>query len=133
MKRITEFEDPILGKLLLSEDEDWWEGSVKIKEKRIGFKIGGNSEPSRKLLVHAHDIIRSYNEFEEMVAVFLLAESERFRSFAEEIRKLIIHNICLYWPERPNDGMIYFIGPNEFRLWRCDYLNRKPYKLGFDS
>lgn len=133
MKRVTQVEDSVLGKLLLSEDEDWWEGHVKIGEKRVGFKLGGHTEPSRELLAHAHDIIWAFDDFERMVAAFLLAETERLKLFAEEIRKLVIDEICLFWPDRPNDGMIYFVGSNEFRLWRCDYLNRKPTKLGFDT
>ncbi len=122
----------MIGRLLLSEDEDWWEGQIKINEKTIGFRIGGNSEPSRELLAHAHDIVQSFDNFEHMILAFLLAEAQKQRQFAEEIRQLVIDEICLFWPNRPDDGMIFFKGPHEFRLWRCDYVNRKPTGLGFD-
>jgi hypothetical protein len=41
--------------------------------------------------------------------------------------------VCLFWPERPNDGMLYFKGPDETRVWRSDYRNRLAEGLGFDS
>jgi hypothetical protein len=39
----------------------------------------------------------------------------------------------LFWPHRPNDGMIFFDGPDECRCWRCDLIGRVPVGLGFDS
>ena len=53
--------------------------------------------------------------------------------YADEIRQLAIQDVCLFWPDRPDDGMIYFKGPDEFKVWRCDYVARKPQGLGFDS
>jgi hypothetical protein len=53
--------------------------------------------------------------------------------FAGEIRQLVIEDVCLFWPTRPDDGMIYFKGPNAFRVWRCDYIGRTPVALGFDG
>jgi hypothetical protein len=38
------------------------------------------------------------------------------------------------WPDRPDDGMIYFDGPGtEERIWRCDYVGRRAQDLGFDD
>jgi hypothetical protein len=50
-----------------------------------------------------------------------------------EIRQLRLEFVGLLWPDRPNDGLLYFNGPNEYRVWRCDYISRKPQILGFDD
>src|SRR5262245_17475233 len=86
--RATEIEDPLLGKLTLSEDEDWWEGSVKIGEKTVCFKVGGDSEPARELIAHAQDIVQNFDRFESKIADFLLDEALRLKSFSDEIKRL---------------------------------------------
>ncbi len=128
--------DPVLGELRLSENAQWWEGRVTIGNKTIGFKIGGKAKPDAALLAHAYDIVRSFPEFEQKVSAFLADEARTVRylaKFTEEIRQLTIEDVCLFWPNRPDDGMIYFKGPDQFRVWRCDYVARKPQGLGFDS
>ena len=42
-------------------------------------------------------------------------------------------DVWLFWPDRPDNGMIYFQVPDESRVWRCDYVSRKPRGPGFDS
>ena len=127
--------DPVIGELKLSDDADWWEAKITAGEKMIGFKIGGNGKPDPRLIAHAHDIIRSLSEFERLVAAFLADEARTNKSlvrFAEEIAQLTIEDIYLFWPKRPDDGMICFTGPDKFRVWRCDYVGRKLQGLGFD-
>jgi hypothetical protein len=119
--------------LRLSENADWWEAAVAVRGRAVGFKIGGDAEPSLELIAHAHDIVRAWADFERMVTEFLAGEASRQRQYAEEIRRLVVEEVCLFWPERPDDGMIYFSGPDEFRVWRCDYVGRKLKGLGFDS
>ena len=53
--------------------------------------------------------------------------------FSSEIRALAIRNICLFWPNRPDEGIIFFDGPDQFRCWRCDLGNGVPVGLNFDS
>ena len=128
--------DSVLGELRLSDDATWWEGSTTVRNRTVGFKIGGESKPDTKLIAHAHDIVRSLPKFEQSVSAFLADEARTVKHltrFADEIRLLTIEDVCLFWPERPEDGMIYFKGPDEFRVWRCDYVARKPRGLGFDS
>ena len=125
--------DSDLGPLTWSEDGDWWEADVKIGERKFGIKIGGESSPDAALLAHARNIVGSFDEFRQKVLAFLALEAARSDRFADEIRGLEIQDVCLFWPERPDDGMIYFSGPDEFRLWRCEYVDRKPTQLGFDS
>ena len=52
---------------------------------------------------------------------------------ADEIQALAIRDICLFWPQKTVDGMIFFDGPDEFRCWRCDLVGRVPTGLSFDS
>jgi hypothetical protein len=131
--RREQVSDAVLGPLRLDGDGQWWEAAVRIGGKAVGFKVGGEAEPSGALLAHAHEIVRSFPVFERMVSEFLAEEARRLEPAAEEIRQLAIEDICLFWPERPDDGMIFFNGPDACRLWRCDYINRRPVGLGFDS
>ena len=71
-----------------------------------------------------------------MISEFLAEEARRvkhLKQFAHEIEQLRIEDVCLFWPKRPNDGMIYFKEPDRYRVWRCDYVGRKPKGLGFDD
>ena len=125
--------DSILGTLVLSSDGDWWESTITIDGSSAQFQIGGDGEPSPALITHAHDIVREYSSFTRTVSEFLAAEAAAQPLAAGEIRQLSLESICLFWPERPNDGMLYFHGPDEYRVWRSDYINRIPQGLGFDS
>ena len=128
--------DSVLGELRLSDEAAWWEGRATIGSKTVGFMIGGEGKPDARLIAHAHDIVRSLPEFEQSVSEFLAGEARTVKHltrFTDEIRQLTIEDVCLFWPDRPDDGMIYFKGPDEFRVWRCDYVARKPRGLGFDS
>ena len=131
--RVRSFNDPVLGELSLSADEDWWESVVTLSGHAIQFQVGGASEPAPQLLAHAHDICRELPAFVSTVAVFLEAQAAAQPRTAAEIRQLTLESVFLPWPDRPNDGMLYFHGPDEFRVWRCDYINRQPVHLGFDS
>ncbi len=128
--------DTVLGNLLLSEKGKWWDGSVRVGEYVVGFKIGGSGGPDGRLLEHAHDIVHSFINFRTGVREFLEKEASQvkhLKPFAEEIRQLEIEDVCLFWPKRPHDGMIYFRGPDQYRIWRCDYVDREPRGLGFDD
>jgi hypothetical protein len=128
----TEFHDAVLGPLRLT-DGGWWEANVEINGKTLGFGIGGSMQPDSVLIVHARDIVHSFDQFDRMVAEFLASEANRLSGAAHEIRQLVMEDVILYWPKRPNDGMIYFRGPDPYRGWRCDYIAGKPQALGFDD
>lgn len=128
--------DPVLGELKLSGDATWWEGSVGLERRKIGFAIGGKWTPDNSLLNAAHRIIARWPEFESKLAAFLVAEvqaNDFLAPYFDEIQRLVIGEICLVFPQPPGNGMIYFSGGKGNRLWRCDYLNGKPQNLGFDD
>lgn len=131
--KVPEINDPALGRLVLNDEVDWWEAKVQKDGDTVGFGIGGRQTPDPALIRHAVDILNDYSHFKAMVADFLKAETVHFKEYEEEIERLTIDDVCLCWPERPNDGMIYFNGPDDCRVWRCDYVSRKPKGLGFDD
>jgi hypothetical protein len=132
-ERVEQIQDAVLGVLRLNEEGRWWETTVTVDNSRLGLKIGGDHEPDPALIEHGRDIVRRYQEFKSMLGEFLANEGRRLPGAADEIRKLVIEDVMLTWPNRPNDGMIYFKGPDKYRLWRCDYIGRKPQGLGFDD
>lgn len=126
--------DSVLGELVLSSDGDWWESTITLDGSAVQFQLGGDREPNAALISHAHDIVREFATFSRAVREFLAAEAARLPSAAaDEIRQLTLESVCLFWPQRPDDGMLYFHGPDRDRVWRCDYIHRQPQGLGFDS
>jgi len=100
------------------------------------FQISGTPEPDQALLAHAADILRRKDEFVAEVLACARSEGETVRSlhsYREEIAGLRVERVCLFWPDRPDDGMITLSGGRDYRLWRCDYIARMPKGLGFDS
>jgi len=135
VSRVSEILDPEIGMLRWSDDMNCWAGSVSAGGNTIGFLIGGQSKPDDALIAHARDIKRALPDFVSLVSDFLKGEAEKrsMSTWADEIRQLQIEDVCLFWPNRPNDGMIYFQDVESGLVWRCDYIARKPTSLGFDS
>lgn len=131
--KVKEFTHPELGKLILNDEVDCWEVKVQKDGDTFEFGIEGEQTPDPALIQHAMDILNDYPRFKDMVNEFLQSETRNLKHFEQEIKQLTIDQVFLCRPDRPNDGMIYFKGPDEFRLWRCDYVSRKPKDLGFDD
>ena len=129
-------DDPVLGTLSWSKDDEAWLTRPELGDVGFAFQIYGTPQPAPGLLRHAAEIVEHRDEFILRVNGFLSEEVRSVRHlspFTDEIAGLKIECVCLYWPDRPNDGMIYFIGGRDYRLWRCDYVARAPKGLGFDS
>ena len=129
-------DDPTLGMLTWSDDDEAWISSATHADAGFGFLITGTPEPHQALLSHAADIFRRKDDFVAEVLARVRLESETvrsLRSYRNEIEGLRVEQLCLFWPARPDDGMIYFTGGIDFRLWRCDYVACQPRGLGFDS
>ncbi len=136
MGRPAPVTDPVLGELSLSNDAESWECQVSVDGKTVGFKLGGQDQPDARLIAHARELAQSLPEFERKVSEFLANEAradKHLAPFANEVRDLTLEDICLFWPDRPDDGMLFFLGTDDFRVWRCDYVGRKLQGLGFDS
>ena len=130
-----DFTDPLLGRFVFNRDNRWWETQALLGGQPVTFVIGGNEQPDPGLLNHARDIFARFAEIDTRVRAFLdrEAQSPKLRGAVAEISNLRIESINLLWPKRPNDGMIFFAGSSNDRIWRCDYVGREPQGLGFDN
>ena len=133
LPKVPEYSHPDLGVLKLNEELDWWEVKVEAHGDEFEFGIGGSDTPDERLIQHAIDILQDYPAFKQTVLKFLGDESKNFKGYENEIQSLTLEQVCLCWPDRPEGGMIYFDGPDEFRVWRCDYVDRTPKGLGYDD
>ncbi|MFN0018089.1 MAG: hypothetical protein ACKVP0_07515 [Pirellulaceae bacterium] len=120
---------------LLEPEETGWIVKVAKGADTFEFTIGGINKPDGALLAHAHDILDDYQAFKRAVKVCVENDS---RDYPDEVKAelagLEIDNVALFWPARPNDGMVFFRGSEEdVGCWRCDYINRKPTHLGCDT
>jgi len=122
-----------LGTISPKEGPTEWFAEVRVDSDVVFFVIAGTAEPCPARVSHARDIVQSISKFREQLNIFLEAEARRLAPWAQEIAQLKLESINLWWPARPNDGMIFFNGPDEFRVWRCDYIARMPVGLGFDD
>jgi hypothetical protein len=131
--KIERVEDEILGPLVLEESS--WQATVEVNGRTLQFSIGGGFEPDAVLIARAQEICRTFDQFARDVASFLAAEAEKpeGKMFADQIRSLVLKDICLFWPDRPEDGMLFFDGPDKSLVWRCDLKGKTPVGLGYDS
>jgi hypothetical protein len=127
------FHDAVFGDL--KPGETGWTVRVLKGMDTFEFTIGGVGRPDERLLAHAHDIFNDYDSFKKAVIECIEYESREFPSDVKsELAGLEVDNVSLFWPDRPDDGMIFFRGSeNDFGLWRCDLINRKPTGLGCDT
>jgi hypothetical protein len=123
----------VLGELVFDHERESWISRIDTSSGPIVFEIGGERMPDEGLMRHAVDLAEHPAQFMAMVTAFLEVEAKRHKRVSDEIRQLKLESVCLWWPKRPDDGMLYFAGPNEHRVWRCDYVKRTPRDLGFDS
>jgi hypothetical protein len=124
---------PCLGSVRFDEGEDSWVAQLAVEGHSVRFVIGGDREPDTQLLAKAESIVGSLDRFLADVGHFLEREAASRPRDSREIAQLRVADICLFWPDRPNDGMIFFSGPDAARVWRCDYLDGTLSSLGFDS
>jgi hypothetical protein len=124
--------DEILGLVRFNLDEKIWEARVASP---AGWRICicGGAAPDANLLAHAREVAAHHDRFTESISSFLRSEAAGFPGAENEVLSLQLESLCLFWPARPNDGMLFFEGGAEGRAWRCDYIERKPDGLSFDS
>lgn len=128
------FLDPVLGEL--QSGETGWTVTVTKDGDTFAFTIGGAKQPDARLLAHARDILNDYASFNRKVWDCVRTESRDYPEDVQaELARLQIDNVALYWPDRPEDGMVFFRGSagDVGWVWRCDYVGRKPTGLGCDK
>ena len=127
------FAHPVLGTIVYSEEEGAWMTDSAHASLGFRFHLAGDLAPDSRLLAHAESVASDPAAFRALVIAFLEKEAMRLKDPEETVRKLQIEMLCLFSPERPCDGMIYFTGGERYGVWRCDYKNGRPIMLGFDS
>ncbi len=127
------FQAPDLGEFKFNDDVDLWEIEVVKDGDTIVFGVGENDAPSQTLIQHAIDILKDYASFKKMVMEYVVSEKSQFKGYENEIDQLTIESVSLFNSQEPDNGAIYFKGQDESRMWRCDYVDRKPKGLGFDD
>lgn len=127
------FTDPVLG--LMEPEETGWTASVIRDGHSFQISIGGSDEPDSRSLAHAREILDKFAAFKKLVIDFIQLESADYPANVKaELAALEIDLLMLYWPEAPENGMIFFRGPaDEVRLWHCDYIDRRPAYLACDT
>jgi hypothetical protein len=131
--RLREFADVILGTLRPEPENGWWRAVVHIDGQNMEFPLGGDAEPNPALLAHAHDILSNFNEFNRRLDQFLQSRAARYPGARAEVKRLRLEEVSLSSPQHPNDGMIFFSGGGDDRVWRCDYIQRELQKLVCDT
>jgi|SRR5438045_1216433 hypothetical protein len=130
---MREFADPILGTLRPEPENGWWRVVVNIDGQNIEFTLGGDAVPDAALLWHAHDIVSNFKEFNRRLDQFLESHAARYPGARAEVKRLRLEGVSLSSPQHPNDGMIFFSGGGDDRVWRCDYIQREFRMLGCDT
>jgi hypothetical protein len=125
------FHDDVLGIMPWSDDEDGWVASPSGETFQV--VVGGTQRPHASLLAVARELCADSTNLHARVASLLDAFAKKVPEVAREVLALRIEAVRLMSPERPQDGMIYFGGPDPHRVWRCDYIAGVPKDLGFDD
>ena len=128
------FHDDVLGALDWDDEEEAW--VVPAHQSKAAFRVlvAGRDRPDEGLMPHARELSEDSRPLLDQVPAFLDAAARDYPIAAHEIRGLRVESVVLPWPDAPDDGIVYFEGPNtEERLWRCDYADRRLRWLGFDD
>lgn len=130
---VSRFDDSFFGSLVLVES--WWEATVVLNGRPVTFQIGGRYEPDLVLIANARAICGAFDRFQVSVTAFLTEEAKKdsWSPFTDEIRSLVIHDVALFWPNHPDEGIVFFQGCDPCHHWRCFLTGQTPVVLNFDN
>ncbi|HEV7404430.1 MAG TPA: hypothetical protein VGO11_15930 [Chthoniobacteraceae bacterium] len=134
---IRSIDDPAIGRLLYSDDDEAWLSDPALSPCGFGFCIVGDWEaenieirPAAALLEHAAQLAAAPQALVESVRQLVQAQLRTEKSLEPhrgEVEKLRLYRVDLPWPERPNDGEIELrTSFDSKRMWHCAYLGRQP-------
>ena len=124
------YHSKILGEMIFNRDNFCWESKKKINDDEVNFIVGGTKKPDDKLIKALEEIAKSFNEFQYIINEFL---KEQTQNAGEEILKLKISDIMYSRPDKPNNGMVFFRGTTNYKIWHCDLVKGKPKYLNYDK
>jgi hypothetical protein len=126
--------DPVLGSMEWDGEQEAWVVQLPESPGKFRILLAGEERPDTRLVLHARDIFTAPEKLLGEVETIIKSLAREVPEAAREILGLKIESVALMWPDRPDDGMIYFDGPDtDERVWRCDYVGRRPQVLGFDD
>jgi len=131
--RLLQRAHPTLGLLEFDPEEEAWVVAATLGRCHVRFLVGGELEPDPRLVDRAALVLADHESFQKDVCRFLELEADARSQFSREIRHLEVADVCFFWPDRPNDAMLFFTGSDDARVWHCDYLDGHPSSLTFDS
>lgn len=132
-ERVLRQEHVQLGVLEFDPDEGVWVATLTRDNRPIRVRVGGEREPDRQLVDRAVHLFEDFEAFKSQIVEFLRLEGAARPHLADALRVLTIGEVCLFWPDRPGDAMVFFAAPDSCRIWHCDYLGGQPSGLSFDS
>lgn len=128
-----------LGELVLEEQA--WSCSLDSPQGPIRLWIGGRYEPAPELIASGQALQVRIAEFLEQLANHLDdvvsqldTVGDSFDQYiALEIKSLKVREISLTRPRCPSQGIVFFDGPDDTRLWRLDFDGDRFSALGCDT
>lgn len=131
---VVEIQHARLGVLRFSPEDECWVAGVEAEGRTIRFLVDGEGAPDPQALAHAECILESFGTFRQRLGEFMQEQAARSPKLAaQEILQLELESIVLFSQRGSGGGMVYFTGPDEFRVWRCDYRGGEFRDLGFDD
>lgn len=125
--------DPTLGTTSFDAEESLWVARLEGDEGDLRISIAGDGMPDVRLLERARVVAADRLAFHRRMRSFLEREAANVWGHEVEVHSLRPQSLDLFWPERPDAGMVYFAGGAQGRVWRCDWIDGEPTGFGFDD
>lgn len=141
---VVQFADSVLGSLEYDSDTEAWSKTIGMNGKSIRLIVDGDwggpkieeIVPAEHLVMWARQISENPEEFCQTLFDFVQRDTEVNSSnaeYREEIGDLRIDTIYLGPYTKQGDAIVNLAGGKDGRHWRCDYRDKKPKSLGYDS
>ena len=126
------FNDPILGLIHWSEDDESWMGKYNGFEFALGYE--GEPAPTPAVLDYAKDVLRK----PDWLASTLAAEKKRWESRVPKTLRAELEGLrfgVIYFSMFPTPHYIFatLVGGQDPRCWRIEYHGHACDGMGFDT
>jgi hypothetical protein len=126
------FNDPVLGPLLWSEDDESWVGEHGGYRIAIGYS--GLAVPDPELLAYARDCLGPEGAtFTRNLAEAREARANEFAPWAAEFTRLRVEVLRFWLSDRGMGCFVDLVGGEPERSWRVEFEGLKCLGFGFDT
>lgn len=115
--------DAVLGTVAFDTEEQLWTSTVQIDGQAFKVNIAGVSSPDPSLLELARRVAEDARAFRQRLSSFLTQQGALANDTAGELSQLEMESLNLFWPDRPDSGMVFFREGSAGQIWHCDYIN----------